>query len=102
LKDVAGGPRLWVSLPAVKRTLGLDPTPRRVLSPGQARQVARAVARVLAHEVIHGVAPSLPHAERGLMSHRMTRTFLLSDSFAFDAASAAALRAGVRVLQASR
>jgi hypothetical protein len=102
LKDTTNGLHLWVSLPAVKRTLGISPIAGRVVSPGQGRQLARAVARVLAHEVIHTVAPSLPHAERGLMCHRLGRDFLLEERLYFDAATAAAVRAGSRTLRAGR
>jgi hypothetical protein len=101
-RDRTSGLHTWVSLPAVKRTLGIDPTPGRSISPGQRWQIARAVARVLVHEVVHAVAPSLPHAERGLMGHRLNRQFLLSAGVRFDPAAAAALRTGSLTLQAGR
>ena len=93
---------LWISLPAIKRTLGLDPTPGRAVSAFERRQLARALARVLLHEVVHAVAPDLPHAATGLMCERMDRAFLLKESVAIDAAWVAALREAPRVKAAAR
>ena len=52
-------------------------------------------ARVVAHEVIHAIAPDEPHARNGLMRHAMNRTFLLSDKAPLDGRCARAFLAGL-------
>jgi hypothetical protein len=46
--------------------------------------VARAVGRVLAHELVHLIAPELPHASSGLMSARVGRGLLLREDLKLD------------------
>jgi hypothetical protein len=71
------GPRaVWVFLSNVRWTLGHDPRSSRI-SPRQANELGLALARVVAHEVVHAVAPDEPHTSGGLMHHSMDRTFLL-------------------------
>ena len=48
---------VFVFLPNVLRTLGLHSD----ANVGRWRQVARALGRVLAHEIVHAVAPGHPH-----------------------------------------
>jgi hypothetical protein len=38
-----------------------------MLNPRERKELARAIARVLIHEVIHAVAPNLSHADKGVM-----------------------------------
>jgi hypothetical protein len=38
-----------------------------MLKPPERRDLARAIARVLVHEVVHAVAPNLTHADEGVM-----------------------------------
>lgn len=60
----------------VLRTLRIDyekphmPTARETMS------LARALARVTAHEVVHAIVPEAPHTTSGLMQSRLTRTDL--------------------------
>jgi hypothetical protein len=71
------GPRaVWVFLSSVRWTLGHDPRSSR-LSSRQADELGLALARVVAHEVVHAVAPDEPHTNSGLMHHSMDRSFLL-------------------------
>ncbi len=71
------GPRaVWVFLSSVRWTLGHDVRSSR-MSPRQANELGLALARVVAHEVVHAVAPDAPHTSGGLMHHSMDRTFLL-------------------------
>ncbi len=77
----------WILLPKVKRGLGLDPTPRRAMPPGDARALVSALGRVVAHEVIHAVAPGVPHARRGLMAPTLGRAALVKPLVGLDAAS---------------
>ncbi len=76
---------VWVFLSAVRRTLGqtsLD----RPLTAREAPEVARALAGVVAHEVVHAIAPEKPHARAGLMNHSLSRAFLLGTRSRLDEA----------------
>jgi hypothetical protein len=80
---------VFVFLPAIRRTLGhdADPLPRRTM------ELTRAMARVLAHELVHVLAPERGHSETGLMSRTLTRRLLLSDSIELDRGSYLAAKA---------
>jgi hypothetical protein len=80
----------WVSLANVERTLGLDAP----LAPRADRELSRALARVIAHELVHLVAPELPHSRGGLMAPRLGRGFLTAPGMRLAPAVVAALRAG--------
>ena len=82
---------IWIVLPAVERTLYLPPAPAGAMADDDARLLARAVGRVVAHELVHALAPGLPHARKGLMSGRLGRSALLADSLALDPGSARAV-----------
>lgn len=66
-----------VILSNVQRTMGFEPGPASGFTPLQNVEVARALARVLAHEIVHAVAPAHPHASEGLMHRSQTRASLL-------------------------
>jgi hypothetical protein len=85
---------VWAFLENVSWTLGLDRNRDR---PAAARDVALglALARVVAHEVIHAMAPEEPHAKAGLMSHSMNRAFLLGDNAPLDARCGRAFLSGL-------
>jgi len=51
----------------ILRNVGLGRRGGAVLNPRERRDVARAIARVLIHEVIHVIAPNLSHADEGVM-----------------------------------
>ncbi len=51
----------------ILRTLGLGRRGGAMLNPRERQDVARAIARVLVHEVIHAIAPNLSHADEGVM-----------------------------------
>jgi hypothetical protein len=69
---------VWAFLENVRWTLSHDQDRRR---PAMGEEIAlgRALGRVVAHEVIHSLAPDEPHSKNGLMGHSMNRAFLLSD-----------------------
>lgn len=74
---------VWAFLDNVGWTLGQDP--ERPLPVGGECALGRAIGRVVAHEVIHSVAPDEPHSRNGLMGHSMSRAFLLGDHAPLDA-----------------
>jgi hypothetical protein len=51
----------------ILRNLGLGTKGDSMLRPSERRDVARALGRVVVHEVIHAVAPNLSHSDEGLM-----------------------------------
>jgi hypothetical protein len=79
------GPRVvWVFLSNIRWTLGQDPRMPRI-TPQQGSALGVALSRVVAHEVIHAIAPDEPHAASGLMHHSMDRSFLLGRKASIDA-----------------
>jgi hypothetical protein len=67
---------VWVFLSSLRWTLG-HPAPDGPLNARQEGEVALALARVVAHEVVHAIAPDEPHSRGGLMNHSLNRAFLL-------------------------
>jgi hypothetical protein len=80
---------VFVFFPALRRTLGhgADPSPRRTMD------LTRAMARVIAHELVHVLAPERGHSETGLMSRKLTRRLLLSETIELDRSSYLAAKA---------
>ncbi|MCM2255676.1 MAG: hypothetical protein NDJ94_08400 [Vicinamibacteria bacterium] len=81
----------WLYLDSVLTTLRL-PADLERLGLAQARDLGLALGKVAAHELVHAVAPELPHARAGLMAAQMGRTMLTSTALPIDAATLAALR----------
>lgn len=80
-----GSPRVvWVFVNNVRSALGRDVLRRPKAEPDEARPLALAVARVMAHEVVHAIAPDEPHSRDGLMRKAMDRSFLLGGKAALD------------------
>jgi hypothetical protein len=59
-----------------------------------ARRLGIALSRVIAHELVHALAPSLPHGS-GLMSARLDRRMLTAASIAIDPQLALAVRTAI-------
>jgi hypothetical protein len=74
---VQSGPRAqpaaWILVPRVRETLGLPAQPL----PNEGPLLSRALARVMAHELIHLIAPQVPHVPGGLMNASLGRDFLI-------------------------
>jgi hypothetical protein len=75
---------IFVSYSAVRRALGHRGSEN---SPRQIMELGRALSRVVAHEVVHVLAPERGHAESGLMSRNLTRDDLLADAIDLDGPS---------------
>jgi hypothetical protein len=82
-------PVVWIVAPNVRRTLGGTPQRWPVLP---VALLARALGRIVAHEIVHLIAPDLPHAESGLMSVSLGRAQLLRDGVALDPALGSTVR----------
>ena len=92
--DVA--PFVWVHVPNVRAVIGLAVRgPAFTMPPLASRDLAFALGRVVAHELVHALAPSVPHGT-GLMSAALTRRHLTAPSIPFDAAVGLALQAALR------
>ena len=50
------------------------------------------MGRVVAHEIVHALAPSLPHAVQGLMASRWAPSRLLDPILEADAATRLAIQ----------
>ena len=84
---------IFVFYPGVRRTLGHRESQ---LSPRHVAELTRALARIVAHEVVHVLAPERGHADSGLMSGRLTREALLADAIDLDGSSLARATATMR------
>jgi len=75
---------IFVFYPGVRRTLGHregDTSPRHLA------ELSRALARVVAHEVVHVLVPERGHAASGLMSESLGRMELLAEAIDLDGPS---------------
>jgi hypothetical protein len=80
---------VWILLSNVHYALGGSREHQALLP---VELVARAVGRVLAHELVHLIMPEMPHASTGLMQPRLGRAFLLKDELRLDPALSSVLR----------
>jgi hypothetical protein len=76
---------VFVFFPGLSRTLGHEGTS---YTPRRGIELARAMARVLAHEIVHVLAPERGHAAEGLMSEQLKRGDLVSSAVSLDDHSA--------------
>lgn len=60
----------------VLRTLKIDYPKSHMPAARDTMVLARALARVVSHEVVHALAPEAPHSPNGIMQARLTRTDL--------------------------
>jgi hypothetical protein len=92
--DVA--PFVWVHVPSVRAVLGLNPRGSAFTMPPPAwRALAIALGRVVAHELVHALAPSVPHGT-GLMSASLTNRQLTAPSIPVETEVGLAVQAALR------
>jgi len=88
---------VWVHVPSVAQAIGIERLHAdATLDPRSAHCLGIGLARVIAHEVVHAIAPELPHGA-GLMSARLDRRMLISSSIPVDPEVSLALRAALRM-----
>ncbi len=75
---------IYVIAPVVRQVLGHTPGNAREEDSAESAEMSLALGRVIAHEVVHAVAPDHPHAEDGLMHGRQRRKSLLKKRFRLD------------------
>jgi hypothetical protein len=90
-------PVAWVHLPGIVRALGLDPRRQREqqLDSLDRRALGIAIGRVATHEIVHAVAPVVPHGG-GLMSAVQGRPLLVDRRPTVDREVARAVRDALR------
>lgn len=81
---------VWIYLAGIRRALGGSRSPWT-----DEAMLGQAMGRVVAHEIVHAVAPDAPHAAHGLMRAELGRGELLKPDVLLDSRSARALRAGL-------
>jgi hypothetical protein len=87
---------VWALVPNVRGALGLPRGPSVLsLQPIARRQLAVAIGRVIAHEVVHARVPRLAHST-GLMSGTFSRHQLTAASIPIEAEVVLAFRAALR------
>lgn len=91
INDGSSERAVYIFFRNVMRGVGLNPAASRLPTQRERRQLSQALARVVAHEVVHALAPSHPHAPRGLMCWKLNRSLLLLGS-PLDRATVNALR----------
>jgi hypothetical protein len=92
----AAAPFVWVHVPGVRAVMGLSPQGLgAALDPAAARGLAVALGRVVAHEVVHALVPSVPHGT-GLMSATLNRRQLVAATLPVDPEVSLAVRAALR------
>jgi hypothetical protein len=74
---------VWAFLENVRWALGHD-RDRELPAATRELGLGLALGRVVAHEVIHALAPEEPHTRNGLMGHSMSRAFLLGNGAPLD------------------
>ena len=90
-----GEPHVWVHVPSVAQALGIERLDgEATLDPRSAHSLGIGLARVIAHEVVHAIAPELPHG-KGLMSARLDRRMLTASTIPVDPEVGLALRAAL-------
>jgi hypothetical protein len=95
-KERSDAPVVWVRVPNVQAAIGISRSRSlRGLSPGELHRLAVALGRVIAHEVVHAVVPSVPHGN-GLMSGSLSHRQLTAASIPVDGEVALALQAALR------
>jgi hypothetical protein len=93
-------PTIWVYVPTVALALGLD-VEAVASSLDAQRLVGMALGRVVAHEVVHVLAPEVPHGGTSVMRPQLRAFQLTSGRQALESDDAAALAAGARAWLAS-
>lgn len=89
-------PVVWVHVPNVRAAIGLRPRgPVAAIEAPTTRTLGIALGRVIAHEVVHALAPSVPHG-KGLMSASLSRGQLTATWIAIEESVLDSVQAALR------
>jgi hypothetical protein len=82
--ELDGELHVWVHVPSVAEAVGIERLrPDTTLDLPAAHRLGLGLARVVAHETVHALAPGLKHG-KGLMSARLDRRMLTAPKIAVD------------------
>ena len=98
------GGAVYIFVPVVERTLGYAVDDKILHDGRKAHALARALARVLAHETVHAIDPDIPHGPEGsVMSANLSRELLLEHRLSFhESTTIQLLQTLGRICDASR
>jgi hypothetical protein len=93
---------VYVFYPTLVRGLKLKPREGRLPDLDEREVLEKALGRVVAHEMVHAIAPDVQHAKHGLMQPSVTRSFLASHDVVVSEPLRQAFLAGVvRILSST-
>lgn len=75
---------LYIFYRNLVRAVKIHERPSRLPNIRELRRLSRALGRVVAHEMIHAVAPTAQHASGGLMRKGLAYSFLVKDEVALE------------------
>lgn len=87
---------IFVFYHRVARVLGASSERDGIMNPSEGKRLAKAVGRVVVHELVHRVAPDLPHADSGVMRADLGRSDSTRGRLPLDDGSRFALLAALR------
>jgi hypothetical protein len=82
----------WIFLSAIRARLARQAT-ERAFAPVDPQELARLTGRVIAHEIVHVMAPALGHTSEGLMRAEWSRSVAVQPRLALDERSLRAVQA---------
>lgn len=86
---------IYIFYKTLVRGLKIKALDGRLPDLNERKLIERALGRVVAHEMVHAVAPAVGHAHRGLMRSGVTRSFLARDDVVVATSLRRALVTGV-------
>jgi hypothetical protein len=87
---------VYVFYHRMARVLGVASDRDGMMEPSDRKRLAKALGRVVVHELVHRVAPDLPHAGSGLMRGDLGRSDLNRSRLSLDDGSKSAVLAALR------
>lgn len=93
-RKATGSKAVWIFAENIRRALA----PSSLGFPSEtARGLGVAAGRVVAHEVVHALAPGLPHSKEGLMRHSLSRLALIGPARAVPDRCVTAVQAALGI-----
>jgi hypothetical protein len=84
---------VYVFYQRVARVVGVASGREGMMAPSDRKRLAKALGRVVVHELVHRIDPDLPHAEAGVMRGDLGRSLLTRRTLELDERSKAAVLA---------
>jgi hypothetical protein len=92
-RNPTGSKAVWIFVDNIRRVLGTSSEP--------SRDLGVAVGRVIAHEVVHALAPKLAHTRQGLMREALSRAALTEPARPAHDRCVSAVQAAIGIVAAS-